>query len=218
MSRRCFITFEGGEGAGKTTIIELLRHELEARGLSVMVTREPGGVEIAEQIRAIILDRGHTTLDSRTEALLYAAARRQHLAEKVMPALREEHIVLCDRFIDSSLAYQGYARGIGVEDIMEINRFAIGEFTPDLTLLLDITPEAGLKRIRQHDGREINRLDLEDISFHNRVREGYLQLVDRFPQRIKLVDAGLPVAQVLEAVRAHVWPCIDRKRMDSSIQ
>lgn len=188
-----FITVEGPEGAGKTTIIAMLAEQLRAEGYDVVLTREPGGIEIAEQIRAVILDKNNTAMDPRTEALLYAAARRQHLVERVKPALEAGKIVLCDRFIDSSLAYQGYARGLGMEEVLMINQFAIQNMMPSLTLYFDIDPELGLNRISQHSGREVNRLDLEAIEFHYKVREGYELLLHKFPERIYKINASLPV-------------------------
>ncbi|HYK74043.1 MAG TPA: dTMP kinase, partial [Pseudoneobacillus sp.] len=144
----------------------------------------------------------------RTEALLYAAARRQHLVEKVEPALLDGKIVLCDRFIDSSLAYQGYARGLGMEEVYTINQFAIGERMPHLTLYFDIEPEKGLERINQHQNREINRLDLEDLQFHHKVREGYQLLLKQFPDRIKKVDASQSVEDVLLQVLELILPIL----------
>jgi dTMP kinase len=196
MDRGIFISLEGPEGAGKTTIITMLMNELEQLGYQVTQTREPGGIEIAEKIRNVILDKSHTAMDPRTEALLYAAARRQHLVEKVNPALESGKIVLCDRFIDSSLAYQGHARGLGMDDVYSINKFAIGDRMPDLTIYFDIDPVIGLNRINQHDNREVNRLDLEDIQFHYKVREGYELLLTKFPDRIKKIDAAEPIEVV----------------------
>ncbi|MEI4771538.1 dTMP kinase [Psychrobacillus sp. FJAT-51614] len=195
-----FISSEGPEGAGKTTVMNLLGNKLIEEGYDVVMTREPGGIMISEKIRNIILDNKHTMMDSRTEALLYAAARRQHLVEKVQPALEEGKIVICDRFIDSSLAYQGYARGIGVEEILAINKFAIGSTMPDKTILFDIEPSVGLARINAHDDREKNRLDVESLAFHQKVREGYLSLVDKYPERIERVDASLSLEEVLKKV------------------
>ncbi|OMF25240.1 dTMP kinase [Paenibacillus sp. FSL H8-0548] len=189
MRKGVFITIEGGEGAGKSTLIELLSNKMLQRGKSVITTREPGGIPIAEKIRAVILDRQHVTMDGRTEALLYAAARRQHLVEKVLPALEEGKIVICDRFVDSSLAYQGHARGLGMEEVWAINQFAIQDLMPDLTLYMDVSPEVGLSRIAQAAEREINRLDLEKHSFHEKVREGYLMLLQQYPERITLINA-----------------------------
>ncbi|MGG0464759.1 dTMP kinase [Priestia aryabhattai] len=191
-----FITFEGPEGAGKTTIIHMVQQKLIQDGYNIVLTREPGGIRIAEQIREIILNPSNTEMDARTEALLYAAARRQHLVEKVIPELNKGNIVLCDRFIDSSLAYQGNARGIGVEDIFAINQFAIEQTMPQATLYFDIEPEIGLERINKGRKDEINRLDLESLDFHYKVRDGYLSLLSEFPERIRRIDANQSVEKV----------------------
>ncbi|WP_394547693.1 dTMP kinase [Priestia aryabhattai] len=191
-----FITFEGPEGAGKTTIIHMVQQKLTQDGYNIVLTREPGGIRIAEQIREIILNPSNTEMDARTEALLYAAARRQHLVEKVIPELNKGNIVLCDRFIDSSLAYQGNARGIGVEDIFAINQFAIEQTMPQATLYFDIEPEVGLERINKGRKDEINRLDLESLDFHYKVRDGYLSLLSEFPERIRRIDANQSVEKV----------------------
>ena len=193
-----FITFEGPEGAGKTTIIHMVQQKLIQEGYTIVLTREPGGIRIAEQIREIILNPSNTEMDARTEALLYAAARRQHLVEKVIPELNKGNIVLCDRFIDSSLAYQGNARGIGVEDIFAINQFAIEQTMPQATLYFDIEPEVGLERINNGRKDEINRLDLESLDFHYKVRDGYLSLLSEFPERIRRTDANQSVEKVCE--------------------
>jgi dTMP kinase len=192
-----FITLEGVEGSGKSTIINFIKDSLETSGKKVVVTREPGGIDIAEQIRSVILDKKNTKMEGRTEALLYAAARRQHLVEKVIPSLKEGCIVLCDRFVDSSLAYQGYARGLGIREVFSINQFAIGDLMPDLTLYLDLDPEIGLSRIAKNKEREINRLDLEEINFHVNVREGYEEVLKMFPERIVRIDANQEVERVV---------------------
>lgn len=202
LSNGLFITIEGGEGAGKTSLIQHLANTLEQMGRSVVVTREPGGILIAEKIRSLVLDRELTMMDARTEALLYAAARRQHLVEKVIPALEEGKAVLCDRFVDSSLAYQGYARGLGMEEVWGINQFAIGDIMPDLTIYMDVSPEVGLSRISRSPDREVNRLDLERQSFHEKVREGYRLLLQKFPERIQLVNAEEEPEKVLDAAVA----------------
>lgn len=194
-----FMTIEGGEGAGKSTVIAKLYEELKARGVDVLLTREPGGIDIAEKIREIILNPAHTQMDERTEALLYAAARGQHLAEKVLPALEEGKLVLCDRFIDSSLAYQGHARGLGIEAVYQINRFAVGDCMPELTLFFDVQPETGLARINASRGREVNRLDLEGMRFHELVREGYQLVMERDPKRFVVIDAEQPMEQVYQS-------------------
>lgn len=204
-----FITFEGPEGAGKTTVIATLHERLEAAGRQVVLTREPGGIRIAEQIRSIILDNDNTEMDAKTEALLYAAARRQHLIEKVIPALNAGAIVLCDRFIDSSLAYQGHARGLGIDEVLLINQFAIENTMPDLTIFFDINPEEGLARIMNNSSREKNRLDKESIAFHEGVYQGYKELLQRYPERIVVTNARLPEA----AVTDNVWKIISSQLM-----
>lgn len=204
MSKGIFITLEGGEGSGKTTMITRLSDYLKEKNIPYLVTREPGGIEIAEKIRSIILNPDHTAMDARTEALLYAAARRQHLVEKVIPALEEGRVVLCDRFVDSSLAYQGYARGIGLEEIRSINLFATEDVTPDITIYFDIDPEVGLARIAANQEREINRLDLENRLFHDKVRAGYLKLVESEPERIKVIDASLSPDEVFCSLIANL--------------
>lgn len=207
MVRGRFISVEGGEGAGKSSVLPMLFTYLQERGFDVVLTREPGGIEIAEQIRSIILDRNNVAMDKRTEALLYAAARRQHLVEKVAPALEDGKLVLCDRFVDSSLAYQGYARGIGVEEVYSINRFAIEDCIPDLTLYFDVRPEVGLERISANKDREVNRLDLEDLRFHQLVRQGYLKLIGRFPERFVVINAE----QSIEMVFADAQKVLDQR-------
>ncbi|KYD27298.1 dTMP kinase [Geobacillus sp. FSL W8-0032] len=199
----CFFSFEGPEGAGKTTIISKLERFLREQGRAVLTTREPGGVRIAEAIRSLILNREYTEMDGRTEALLYAAARRQHLLERIVPALEAGCIVLCDRFVDSSLAYQGFARGLGIEEVWKINEFAIDGHMPDLTIYFDLDPRIGLERIR-HNAREVNRLDLEALSFHDKVREGYRRLVERFADRIVVIDASRSLDDVFAETAAVV--------------
>ena len=185
-----FITIEGPEGSGKTTAVDTAVKELEKMGYQIVRTREPGGTPIAEQIRNVILDKNNTAMDQRTEALLYAASRRQHLVEKVWPALKEGKIVVCDRYLDSSLAYQGGARGLGVDNILNVNMFATEGTFPDLTLLFDLQPEVGLARIAANSDREVNRLDLEKIEFHTKVRNTFLELAKRYPERFVVIDAS----------------------------
>ncbi|MHA6534409.1 dTMP kinase [Paenibacillus sp. BAC0078] len=191
-----FITLEGGDGSGKTTVLGRVAAYLQNHSMPYLITREPGGIEIAEKIRSIILDPAHTAMDARTEALLYAASRSQHLAEVVEPALKEGLTVLCDRFVDSSLVYQGFARGLGIEEVRNINRFATGGRMPDLTFYLDVDPEVGLSRIAANQDREVNRLDLESLAFHQKVREGYKQVIKADPQRIVVLDANRPIHMV----------------------
>ncbi len=205
-----FISFEGVEGAGKTTVLEKLVGRLTDMNYDVLLTREPGGIIISEKIRDIILDKDHVEMEKRTEALLYAAARRQHLVQKIIPALEEGKIVLCDRFIDSSLAYQGYAREIGIDNVLKINDFAIEGFMPSLTLYFDIEPEKGLKRISSNKDRERNRLDLETLEFHRKVYEGYQLLLKKFPDRIKKVNADQHVGAVTEDALRFIIPHVRR--------
>ncbi len=195
MSKGLFITFEGGEGVGKTSVINELVKKLDADNIPYLVTREPGGSKIAEEIRNVILDKSNTEMDSRTEALLYAASRRQHLVEKVLPALNERKIVISDRYIDSSLAYQGYARDIGIDEVLSINLFATEGVMPDITFLFELDPEVGLQRIAANSNREVNRLDLEKLSFHKKVYEGYQILKNRYPERIIPIDASQSVQE-----------------------
>ncbi|NKE07836.1 dTMP kinase [Mesobacillus selenatarsenatis] len=209
MKKGIFITIEGPDGSGKTTILQMLAENLVNEGYEVVATREPGGIEIAEQIRKVILDPENTAMDPRTEALLYAAARRQHLAEKVKPALEEGKIVICDRFVDSSLAYQGYARGLGIDEVYSINEFAIENMMPAMTLYFDVAPEIGLERINKNKGREVNRLDLEKLEFHQKVREGYTILADRFSERIVKVDASKDLDTVYEQAEAQIRKLIN---------
>ncbi|RID84508.1 dTMP kinase [Peribacillus asahii] len=211
MNRGVFITLEGPEGAGKTTILQLLGAALEKEGHRVVVTREPGGIPIAEQIREVILNKENTAMDSRTEALLYAAARRQHLVERIIPALEQGMIVLCDRFIDSSLAYQGHARGLEIEEIYSINTFAIADVMPDITLYFDIEPEEGLKRIQANNHREVNRLDLETIDFHKKVREGYQLVMNRWKERFVLIDASQSLEVVFEQAKQSIVEFLHKK-------
>lgn len=201
MKKGYFITLEGNEGAGKSSIVEMAAQYLSSKGLEVITSREPGGIAIAEQIRSVILDKNNTMMDGRTEALLYAAARRQHYIEKISPSLQDGKTIICDRFIDSSLAYQGHARGLGIDEILSINEFAVDGMFPDLTLYLDVDPEIGLQRIRENENREVNRLDLESLSFHHKVREGYLEVVNRFPERIVKINANEQLDAVFEEVK-----------------
>lgn len=195
-----FITLEGPDGSGKTTALQAIAKRLpEYTDKKIVTTREPGGSPIAERIRTIILNPEHTEMDARTEALLYAASRRQHLVEKVIPVLTNGELVLCDRFVDSSIAYQGYARGIGEEGIFQINDFATEGVQPDLTLYIDIDSEEGINRIQRSEGsRENNRLDQEKLAFHEKVREGYLQLLKKHPNRIVKIDGSQSPEKVAE--------------------
>ncbi len=195
MARGLFLTFEGCDGCGKTTVLNRVSVLLKEKGIPFLLTREPGGSKIAEEIRNVILDKKNTEMDPRCEALLYAASRRQHLVEIVLPALEKGIHVLSDRYLDSSLAYQGYARGIGMEEVYSINLFAIDGMLPDLTFFLDLPPEEGLARIRKNETREVNRLDLEKENFHKKVYEGYKILLENYPERIVRIDAKKTVEE-----------------------
>ncbi len=213
MKNGLFIVFEGGEGTGKTTAIDEIYKWIISNNLKCIKTREPGGIKISEQIRQVILSKENKLMDGRTEALLYAAARRQHLVEKVIPALDEGIIVLCDRFIDSSLAYQGYARNLGIEEVMSINEFAIGKYMPDVSILFDLDPKIGLDRINNSDSREINRLDLEKLDFHEKVREGYNIIYENNKERIIKIDASVSkenvVKQIKHILKPKIWTNIN---------
>lgn len=197
-----FISFEGGEGSGKTTIIDSLVDELEKKGFEIVRTREPGGVQIAEEIRNIILDCKNTTMCSETETLLYAASRMQHLHEKVIPALNEGKIVICDRYLDSSLVYQGYARGVGFDDVLKANCFALN-YLPNITFFIDVTPDVGLKRLGNRQDK-MDRLDKESIDFHQKVYDGYVKLCDLYSDRIVRIDGNREKEIVYKDVASRV--------------
>lgn len=201
MKKGLFIVFEGGEGSGKSTMIDKVYEWLRECDYDCIKTREPGGISIAEQIREVILNKENTKMDGKTEALLYAAARRQHLVEKVIPALENGQVVLCDRFVDSSLAYQGYARGLGIEEVYEINKFAIGDCMPNISILFDISPEVGMERIKKNAEREVNRLDLEKLDFHNKVREGYDIIYRKNRDRMVKINADESIDKVFDDVK-----------------
>lgn len=198
MEKGHFITFEGPDGAGKTTVLQELLPKLQVLGLEVITTREPGGVAIAEDIRKIILDPANTAMDHKTELLLFIAARRQHLVEKVLPPLQEGKMVIIDRFIDSSVAYQGHGRGLDIADIDWLNHYATDGFKPDLTLYFDIDAEEGLARIARNAERDVDRLDMEKADMHRRVRQGYLAILEKEPERFVKIDASQPLEAVVQ--------------------
>jgi len=199
-----FVTFEGPVGSGKSTQIQLLREYLTAEGQEILFTREPGGNPVSEKIRGLILDRENEDIQPLTEALLYAASRAQIVAQVIRPALEEGKIVICDRYVDSSIAYQGYGRELG--DVVEqINEAAVDGIMPDLTFLLMVDPETGRSRVCR--GGEMDRLEAECLDYHYKVYEGYQALAKRYPERIVLLDGTRPVEEIhrdiIGKVREH---------------
>lgn len=212
MSKGFLVSLEGPEGAGKTSVLEALIPILEDRGVEVLTTREPGGVLIGEKIREVILDPSHTEMDPKTELLLYIASRRQHLVEKVLPALAAGKLVIMDRFIDSSVAYQGFGRDLDIDAIDWLNEFATDGLKPDLTLYFDIEVEEGLARIAANSNREVNRLDMEGLDLHRKVRQGYLSLLEKETDRIVKIDASLPLDQVIENTQQQLFDRMGLRR------
>ncbi|WLC58705.1 dTMP kinase [Leuconostoc carnosum] len=210
MKKPLFITFEGPEGAGKTSVLQALIEELKPiLGDDLVTTREPGGNPISEAIRDILQPTEDNGMDSRTEALLYTAARRQHLVEVILPALEKNKVVISDRYVDSSLAYQGGGRGLGVENIWQINQFAIDGLLPDLTIYLDVPSELGLARVKANRQSKIDRLDKEALSFHQTVRQTYLKLQREFSDRIKIIDATQSLEKVIDDTHALIFNALD---------
>lgn len=191
-----FVTFEGNDGSGKSSVIETIKKELISRGYNVLYSREPGGSKIAEKIREVILDVDNVGMDDKTESLLYAASRREHIVKTLLPALNEGKIVLCDRYLDSSLAYQGYARGIGIDEVYRMNTYATDNLLPDLTLLICVKPEVGFERIKKNQRGALDRLEIEKMEFHKKVYEGYLEVQKKFPHRIIIINGEASKEQV----------------------
>ena len=205
-----FITFEGNDGSGKSSALQAVKQELKELGYDVLYTREPGGSPIAEKIRELILDKANVGMDDRTEALLYAASRREHITKTIIPALNEGKIILCDRFLDSSLAYQGYARELGVENVLNMNQFATEGLFPDLTILVCVHPEIGMSRIKK-DERDMDRLEIEKMTFHTKVYEGYLKVADQYDNRIVAINGEQTKEEVLQAVKDVLYPFIKER-------
>ena len=206
-----FITFEGPEGAGKTTVLKMVKEQLKQNGFDVFITREPGGSEISEQIRQVILNKENILMDSWTEVLLYIAARRQHLVEKILPNKNSNKIIISDRFSDSTLAYQGYARNLDIDKIILIQKIIFEDYKPDLTVLFDIKPETGLKRILLRQSEKLNRIDEETIEFHKKVYNGYKKIAINNPTRIQTVDANLSEKKVFNSVYEIIMNLIEEK-------
>ena len=196
MKKGLFITLEGPDGSGKSTVAKLLHEYIDGLGILNAFTREPGGTAIGEDIRKILLDNDNYEMTSRTEALLYAAARAQHAEEKIQPLLDNDYIVLSDRYVLSSLAYQGHSRGLGIETIMEINEFAMGDTYPDLVLFFDVDPEIALSR--KYINREGDRLENEGKEFHNKTYEGYEKAIEKYSKNIVKIDANGTVEETLK--------------------
>jgi dTMP kinase len=204
--RGLFVSFEGVEGAGKSTQVKLLHDWLRDQGREVIVTREPGGAAIAERIRHILLDPAAQEMDAKTEALLYAAGRAQHVAETIRPALERDTVVLCDRYIDSSLAYQGLGRGLGEDDVLHLNEWATDELLPDVVVLLHLDAEKGLERLKGNP----DRMEREDVAFHRKVGEAYLHLAREYPSRFTVVDASGSVDQIAAQIRTAILPFLEQ--------
>lgn len=200
--RGLFITMEGPDGSGKTTQIQEVKKYFNDRGYEVVVTREPGGTAISEQIRSIILDVKNDNLSYMTEVLLYAASRAQHVEEKIKPALEDGKIVICDRFVDSSIVYQGYARKIGIDVVESINQFALMGLQPSITFFFDIEPKEAMDR--KVSQKSLDRLEQEHISFHNLVYEGYRILLKRYPNRIRRIDASQSINEVKTQILSQI--------------
>jgi len=199
-----FITFEGPEGSGKTTQIQLLAAWLREQGQTVLATREPGGTVIGDRVRAILLDSDHREMQAQTEILLFSAARAQIVGQIIRPHLARGGVVLCDRFADSTLAYQGYGRQLDLATLRLITAFATGGLQPDLTFCLDLPVDVGLQRKAAGAGEEWNRMEQETLAFHGRVRRGYLTLAQAEPARWRVLDATQPVQALQAAMRAEV--------------
>jgi dTMP kinase len=194
-----FITVEGPEGSGKTSLIKRILPLLKKHfNVSIMTTREPGGIPLAERIRHVILDLQGEKMDAKTESLLFAASRREHLIKKILPALKKGQFVISDRFVDSSLAYQGVGENLGMKAIAALNTFVTEGLKPDLTIYLDLKPAEGLARIKQNRNDEVNRFDLSSLEFHQKVRKGYLEIARKNPKRVVVVNAHQALTKVIE--------------------
>lgn len=207
-NRGLFVVLEGGDGAGKTTQLSLLEQWLTQRGVTVERTREPGGTPIGERIRALVLEHGHGEVDPRTEALLFAASRAAHVQQRILPALRRGALVLCDRYVDSSVAYQGVGRGLGAASIAELNDWATSGLTPDLTVVLDIDPAVSRARQTQRDGGAADRMESADDAFRARLRAAFLDRAAAAPQRYLVVDAAAEPVQIHQQIQTRLQPML----------
>jgi dTMP kinase len=207
-----FITFEGGEGSGKTSHITSLRSEFHRQGIPYRLSLEPGGTRIGEAIRTLLLNPLHTEMVPEAELLLYLASRKQHIEEVIRPSLADGMVVLCDRFADSSLIYQGFARGIGMQRVKEISRLAGIDLVPDLTIIFDVPPEVGLERARGRSLEGLTRFENEVLAFHTKVRNGFLELARLEPQRIKVIDTERPFKEVDHELLDLIFTCIRTRK------
>ena len=195
-----FISVEGTDGAGKSTQINLIKKYFNDNNIEAVFLREPGGTQIGEKIRSVILDPKNIKMSAKSEALLYAASRAQLAYEVIIPAVKNGKTVVCDRFFDSSIAYQGYGRGLGYDMVFNINKYALDGLEPDITLFFDLPPEKGI--LRKKEQKSFDRMEMENMDFHNKVYKGYMELCQRFPERIKRIDASLTVEEVFEKVKS----------------
>ena len=202
-SESVFITFEGGEGAGKTTLIETIATHLSSYEYGIVCTREPGGTTAAEAIRDLVVKGDKDRWDATSETALFLTARHTHVEQLIQPALDEGKIVLCDRFMDSTLVYQGIAKGLGLDYVQQLSSLIVGDIVPDLTFLIDIDPEVGLKRTKGRAGDE-TRFEAHSLAFHQSIREGFLRLAEANPDRMVIIDGGLTEGEVFEATKAHI--------------
>lgn len=201
-----FITLEGPDGSGKSTMLKLIEEYLKDNKIDYITSREPGGTKIGEDIRKIILDVNNKNMSNETEALLYAASRAQHVSEKILPAINEGKLVLCDRFLLSSLAYQGVGRDLGIDEVKLINDFGTKGLVPDLILFFHVDPEVTLMRKTKNLGGD--RLEQEGVNFHNKVYNGYMELLDKYPENIEVIDATKPIDEVLEQALSKIQKII----------
>lgn len=201
LQRGLFVTFEGIEGSGKTTQVKMLREYLQEAHCTVISTREPGGTPVADAIRDLLLSPHSEKVSDKTELLLYLASRAQHVSAVIKPALHQGITVVCDRFSDATIAYQGYGRGLDINFLQKLNRYSTDSLTPDMTVLIDLPAELGISRIRRDVKRELDRLESEHIEFHERVRRGYLQIASAEPERFFIVDGTLPIEEVFRRIQ-----------------
>ena len=203
MTEGLFITIEGGDGAGKSTQIANIEKYFINLGYKCHITREPGGTPIGEKLREILLNPNNKEMSATTEMMIYAASRAQHVAEVIKPAIERGEVVICDRYVDSSIAYQAYGRNLG-EAVQEVNAYAIGEVMPDITFWMDIDPEAGRKRIGTRENSDLDRLEQEKIDFHYKVYEGYKQISIKQPKRVKRIDATRTIEEIRDEIYRHL--------------